>query len=109
MTDPTIQEVECDLGWTTQVDEDRELQGFKLLDSPSIVCPECNTYLLEILKVQSTDYESRIQVVCPKCEEESFITKIQGKIYIAPAPNIQLLDIKIDKNTYKVKVIQNEQ
>lgn len=72
--------------------KERETKGYQVLDIITIKCPNCNINLLQITKVKESSKRNSIKVICPRCQEESFVVKTQGEIFMGGL-NTDIIDV----------------
>uniref|UniRef100_A0A6M3IJD9 Uncharacterized protein n=1 Tax=viral metagenome TaxID=1070528 RepID=A0A6M3IJD9_9ZZZZ len=86
--------------------DEKPRKGYSLLSEVGITCVNCQVDLLYIIKVLQTNEINKIQVICPRCCEPSFITTIKGKCFTSPGPNMTIKDARtsLEKNYYKTVV-----
>lgn len=81
---------------------DIELREYTVV-GPNVVvsCLSCNKPLLDVCS-DGKDGEYSGRAECIKCNRKSFIFKVKGKAFIAPAENAEIVDV-VD-NLFRVQV-----
>lgn len=92
---------------------DREEGVYDLLFEDSIKCANCDSKIVDVIKVQENK-EKQLQIIaeCPFCGDSSFLYEIKGVVYLQATDGITIVDMptEVDNNRTKmiIRCVKNE-
>jgi uncharacterized protein with PIN domain len=84
--------------------DEREIADLSKLQDDDIFCADCNEKIFKMVRVEESDFEFSVLVVCPFCEGESWRKDMKGKYYQDTVDGTIIKEVIADGNDFTIEV-----
>ena len=74
------------------------------LEDVEAKCADCDKALLQLVRIQKSEYKQKLIVECPFCNGESWIIELSGKYFQAPPEGLLLgeMEEQEEENSFRL-------